>query len=62
MLTTAIALERPVTTPCTVSVAVIVCEPPVTSVAVKVPMPPLKVWFAGTVPEASLVEKPTVPV
>jgi hypothetical protein len=45
-----------------VSVAVIVCVPGVLRVAVKVPVPLVKVAFAGSSAWASLLLKRTVPV
>ena len=51
----------PVIDPLTVSVAVIVWLPAVFSVAVKVPVPLVKVALAGRTPAASLLVKWTVP-
>src|SRR4029077_19258169 len=59
---TVMPLELPVTAPFTVSVAVIVWLPPVFNVTANVPVPLVRVVFAGNTACESLLVKCTVPV
>jgi hypothetical protein len=61
-LLTVMLFEAPVIDEVTKSVAVIVCEPAVFSVALNVPVPPVSVALAGTTAEPSVLVKCTVPV
>jgi hypothetical protein len=58
---TSIADEGPVIEAVTVSVAVMVWPPPVSSVAEKVPVPFVSFEFAGSIAWRSVLEKWTVP-